>query len=119
LKLAENIKHSRKKKGWSQAELAEKIGSHLSHVTRMETGKYNPSVDVLVKLADALEVSVDQLLSENGKAGEVHYEDQTFAERLRLINSFSKKEKEAIITFIDAIATKKKLLNLIKDTESA
>ena len=52
--LHDNIKRLRKQKGWSQTELAKKIGSHLSHVNRTKIGKYKPSVDVLVKLADYL-----------------------------------------------------------------
>lgn len=59
--LHDNIKRLRKQKGWSQTELAEQIGSHPSHVNRIETGKYKPSVDVLVKLADVFDVSLDAL----------------------------------------------------------
>ena len=116
--LAQNIKQLRKEKGWSQTELANKIGSHLSHITRMETGKYNPSVDVLIKLADALEVSLDQIVNRSGGPEEIHIEDQTFAEKIKLLNTLNKKEKEVITTFIDAILTKKKLLNLLKESDT-
>ncbi len=40
--LAENLKRLKKERGWSQTQLAEQIGSHLSHINRIETGRYNP-----------------------------------------------------------------------------
>ena len=62
MRLAENLKRLRKKKGWSQKQLAEHIGSHLPHLNRIETGKYNPSHDVVQRLARALDLTIDYFL---------------------------------------------------------
>ena len=62
--LAVNLKRLRKNQGWSQAQLAEQIGSHLSHINRIETGKYNPSLDVVQRLASVFDVSIDYLVSD-------------------------------------------------------
>lgn len=37
-----------------QKELADKIGIKQSNISRLESGKYNPSVEFLQKLADGL-----------------------------------------------------------------
>ena len=38
-------------KGWSQKELAEKIGTQQSAISRLESGVYNPSLSFLSKIA--------------------------------------------------------------------
>lgn len=114
--LSANIKRLRKKKGWSQAVLAEKTGSHLTHINRLETGKYKPSLDVLIKIADALETSLDYLVSDTGEDfREVRIEDKTLAQRIRIIDSLEPEDRQAIIRIIDSMLTKKKILRLLSD----
>lgn len=116
--LAENIKRLRKKEGWSQSELAEKIDTHVSHVNRIETGKYKPSVDVLIKLSYVFEVSLDYLVSETeGDFKEVTIQDKALAERVKLIDSLDPEDREALIRVVDSMLTKKKILNLITQEE--
>ena len=57
-----NLKVARVKKGLTQKELAELIGVSPSMINRIETGKQIPKVDILLKLAEILEVSVEELL---------------------------------------------------------
>lgn len=45
----------RLKRGLSQAELAERIGTKQSAISRFESGSYNPTVDFLCKVAGALD----------------------------------------------------------------
>ena len=114
MSLSENIKKIRKKKGWSQKELGEMIGSHLSHINRIETGKQNPSLEVLIKLADALEVSIDGLVrgsEEDFK--EIRIEDKNMAERIKLLNTMEPEDRKAVIRVIDAMLTKKKILRIV------
>jgi transcriptional regulator with XRE-family HTH domain len=112
--LADNLKRLRKKQGWSQTQLAEQIGSHLSHVNRIETGKYNPSLDVVQKLASVFDVSIDYLVSDTEEDfKEVRIEDKSLLERVKLIDSLDKEDKTALIRVIDSMLTKKKILHLI------
>ena len=50
-------------KGWSQAELARRIGVSTSAVGMYEQGRRQPAADVLVKLAEIFEVTTDFLLT--------------------------------------------------------
>ena len=112
--LAENIRRVRKKKGWSQKELGEMIGSHLSHINRIETGKYKPSLDVLKKIADALEVTLDYLVSDKEEdLQEVKIEDKNMAERIKLLNTLEPEDRKAVIRVIDAMLTKKKIFRIV------
>lgn len=48
--------------GWTQAELAEKIGVTQSTVAQWEKGKTLPTGSKLAKVADVLGITVDELL---------------------------------------------------------
>ena len=49
--------------GLSQAALAKKVGTKQSAISRLESGTYNPSVDFLKRIADALEVQLKVTLT--------------------------------------------------------
>lgn len=46
------------KRGWSQAELAEAVGSRQPVISRLELGEGNPSLQTLQKIANALDLSL-------------------------------------------------------------
>ncbi len=56
------LKETRKEKMLTQEDLAERANISRVMVSRYETGTVIPTVDVLVSLADALDVSTDYLL---------------------------------------------------------
>jgi len=48
------IIETRKEKNMTQADLAKKIGTQKSNISRLESGSYNPSLDFLIKVAQGL-----------------------------------------------------------------
>lgn len=58
-RIGERIAEIRKAKGISQAKLAELTGLDSGHIARIELGKYSTGVDVLAKIAGALEYKLD------------------------------------------------------------
>ena len=65
--LAENLKVLRKRKGFSQEELAVRINVVRQTVSKWEKGLSVPDADALVKLAEVLGVSTSELLGEEVK----------------------------------------------------
>jgi transcriptional regulator with XRE-family HTH domain len=65
LRLAKRIKALRAVKGWSQEDLAERASLQRSYLADLERGGRNPSVRTLVKVANALRVSLKDLFDEN------------------------------------------------------
>jgi XRE family transcriptional regulator, regulator of sulfur utilization len=53
--------------GWSQEQLAERASMQRSYLADLERGHRNPSVRTLVKVANALGVSVPALFEEDAK----------------------------------------------------
>ena len=79
--LAERLKGLRKKAGITQSELAYLIGVHETTIRRWESGKVTPRMDEIKKLAQALNVTDDELL--NGKQ-----ETGTWQLRIEVANDF-------------------------------
>jgi len=61
-KLGQNIKRIRLKKQMSQSDICRAIDMDRSYMSAIEGGKVNVTLVVLEKLANALDVSVDELL---------------------------------------------------------
>lgn len=66
-RLGERIKALREQQGLSQRKLALMIGSNQTHIWQIENGTVNVGLDILCRLADALEVNVRDL-----KIGRAH-----------------------------------------------
>lgn len=56
------IKMLREQQGLSQRKLALMIGSNQTHIWQIENGTVNVGLDLLCRLADALEVNVRDLI---------------------------------------------------------
>lgn len=59
---SEQLKREREKLGWSQAELAEKLHVSRQSVSKWETGKNYPSIEVIIDLSDLFGITIDELL---------------------------------------------------------
>ena len=73
MSIGKNIASFRKAKGWTQAELGEKIGVSNQAVSKWESGTSMPDVMLLPVLADAFECYIDELFSREVKT-EIHYD---------------------------------------------
>ena len=120
MELGEKIKALRKRHGLSQEELAERVEINSTHLSRLETGKYQPSIDVLKRLAESLEVSTDYLLSADAEErAEVHIRNKPLAERIRLIDSLEESDQQALIQVIDSMLTKHRMRALLETGQGA
>ena len=50
----EQIIKARKEQNITQSELAKRVGTQKSNISRLESGNYNPSLDFLAKVAESL-----------------------------------------------------------------
>jgi len=63
LRVGRNIRHFRRLRGWSLAQLAERMDMTEKHVGDVERGKVNVNVDLLTMVAEILGVDVAELFS--------------------------------------------------------
>lgn len=62
VKIGQRIREARSKLGLQQAEVAYRTGLTTSHMSHVETGQTKVALPTIVKIANALSVSVDELL---------------------------------------------------------
>ena len=61
-KIGEKISLFRSQKGLSQEQLGQLVLADFNHISRVETGKRRPSLELIIQLANALSVSADDIL---------------------------------------------------------
>ena len=55
------LKELRAERGWSQQELADRLEVSRQSVNAIETGRYDPSLPLAFRLADAFELTIEQI----------------------------------------------------------
>ncbi|MBY9068241.1 helix-turn-helix transcriptional regulator [Hyphomonas sp. WL0036] len=61
-KFGKRLRQLREERGWSQEEFADRAGLHRTYVSAVERGVRNPTLSVLSRLADALAVTLSDLV---------------------------------------------------------
>lgn len=111
--IGERIKQLRVRANLTQTELAEKVGLTYIQIGRYETGKSNPSSDVLQKLAAVLEISADFLMNgDQSEALSAQFTDKDLLKQFKAVQLLSPEDKNVVKTLIDALITKRQLQTL-------
>ena len=110
--IGNRIKTARKAKGLSQSELSELIDKSVGYMSYIETGSKKPSLETLIQIANALDVTIDELLSDNFVASSTVSNTQIN----QLLSDCSAFEKSVILLSIksikDAIRISKPLMEV-------
>ena len=96
MELGDNMMLIRKKKSLSQADLGKVIGTSGDVIGRYERGDIKPSIEVVEKIADALDVSIDYLV---GKTSTLL--DKKTIERIEDISKLPDDKKNYVFNLID------------------
>ena len=62
--VARNIREARKRMGITQAELSKQVNMHRNTIINFETGRRDPKVNDLKRIATALNVPIEELISD-------------------------------------------------------
>ena len=99
--IGKRIKSTRLKKKLTQEKLSEMIDISPSHLSNIETGSTRVSLTTIVKLANALEVTVDNLLCDSLTHSRVQFEED-FS---RLLEDCNEYELRMIVEMAEALKT--------------
>ncbi len=95
ISIGESIQACRIKKGLSQEELAEMVEATHTHISYIETGTKNPSLNLLIKIANALDVSADDLL-----VGQLKHTSSPVGKEMQIIMQGCNRDEEKMLTRI-------------------
>jgi transcriptional regulator with XRE-family HTH domain len=93
--LGNRIKEERHKARLTQEQLAERVGCNESYIGAIERGYKNPSLEMIVNIANALNVTVDYLLADNVKLDQL---DGLWDEALALLKDKDPEDIRFIIS---------------------
>ena len=99
-KIGARIKYFREEKQISQERFSESLGITQAHLSAIERGNRSPSISVLVKIIDNLEVTPNDSLMDVVKAGysiKANWLSQN-------ISHLPKKEQEKILKIVEILA---------------
>ena len=103
----ENLKGLRVDKNLSQAELADKIGMHSTHISRYERELTQPTLEVIKKIAEALQVSVDTLVyGTKDEKAKNNIKDQELLTMFTKVQSLDKQDVVCIKSMLNAYILK-------------
>lgn len=91
----------RKNKDWSQGQLAQKAGIDLQKISKYERGISSPPIGTLVKIAKALDVSLDYLVTGKSTRAE-KLKNTQLIERIEEIESLPVEYQETLISVLDS-----------------
>ncbi len=111
--IGHRIRQERIRNRLSQENLAELTNSSPQYISHIETARKKPSLETLIKIANALHVSIDDLIAENLTINHYKYD----AELSRIIKGCSDYERRVILDIASAVKFSLQQNNWIHNTE--
>ena len=97
--IGKRIKEIRTRKNISQTSLAAKADLSLPYLCNIESGKKKASIETIIRIANALDTSVDCLLSGIQQKDGGHYENEV----AELMKGCSQYEKRVILEMVASL----------------
>jgi transcriptional regulator with XRE-family HTH domain len=74
-----------------------------------ENGRITPSLDATIRIAEALNVSLDYLAIEDIPRRPLHIEDHGLSQRLSQLSELDEDDRQSLLRVLDAFLTRKRL----------
>jgi transcriptional regulator with XRE-family HTH domain len=100
------LKEIRKRRGLSQVELAARLGLHQSLISQYERGYLRLHGALLVRLAQALDTTPDEILGGAATTTKETPLDRRFLRRLKRVEKLSPHQQKILLGTIDAFIAK-------------
>jgi len=97
---SKRLRNRREELKLSQSALAKLVGVHHSIIGRYERREAKPTIDVVIKMAKALNTTVSFLLGENEDA--TLFQDPSMLKRFKDILNLPEEDRSALLRNIDA-----------------
>jgi transcriptional regulator with XRE-family HTH domain len=103
----QRLSAARKSRGWSQTQLAQKLATNQKVIDYYERRAVNPSLAFMERAAEALDVSVAELLgSKPNPARSRPGPTPALALRFEQIRQLPRREQDFVIRFLDTVLDK-------------
>jgi transcriptional regulator with XRE-family HTH domain len=116
--VAEQIKKIRKGKGLSQQEVADKLSMNRVQYNRIETGKSDPTMNILQRIANVLDINVVEFINPKNNGMEIYTVNESLLQKVRLLEELDEVQKNSICNIIDTAIANKRLKEALNNALS-
>lgn len=111
LLFSERLRQLRKNRDWSQGQLAQKVHIDTQRISKYERGLSTPTLETLVGISKALEVSLDYLLV--GKSyGADKVKNPQLIEKIEEVDELPGEYQQTLISVLDSFVKRYKFEKL-------
>ncbi len=106
---AERLKALRESRKLTQTRLAELIGTNSRAYNRWERGTFIPQLDTLMKIADVLNVTLDELAGRTTTVQEPAVHNPKLHALLQDVDALPDADQQALIILMDSLVKRAKM----------
>ena len=96
--LGKRIRESRIRKGYTQQDLADRAGIGVVYISEIERGIKMPSLNIFIKIVDALDVSADYVLRDELPSGKEYILEELTSK----LENLTLKQRKGAAAILDA-----------------
>ncbi len=112
--LGQRIRELRVRRGWSQQQLAERVGVRQKQISSYERNVNTPSGEIFIALADAFDISLDYLARRGANnATTVNVADRELIEMVQVVDRLEDEDRALIKRVIDLVLLKQQFRELV------
>lgn len=100
------LKQLRLNRGWSQEQLGRKIGIERNRISRYARGALWPTLELLVRMANIFEVSLDYLIRDTENMAINRISNKALLERVEKANNLPEDDQTILVAILDAFIKK-------------
>lgn len=107
------LKQLRQEKGWSQGQVAMKIGVDMQRISKYERGVLIPTTELALKLADLFEVSLDYMLRNADSMASNRIKNPHLLKQIEEIENLPEEKQKNVEALLDAFIKQQKFEELM------
>lgn len=116
--LGKRIKQLRQQRGWSQAQLSKKLNVHQKQISGYERGIHSPSIELLVRMAELFNVSLDYIAFDNREEKDIiPIADRELMQAVQQIDQLSAEDRDTIKAVLNTFIVKNRFQRLASETQ--
>ncbi|MBI5117712.1 helix-turn-helix transcriptional regulator [Candidatus Poribacteria bacterium] len=115
MSFGKNLSRVRKEKGLTQEDVVRRSGVAISQIRRYEADKSSPTLNVVVRLAKCLGVSIDELAFDRGEGiAAARLADRELLEQFELLSALDEDERTAVKRILEGMIVKHQVEKLLR-----
>jgi transcriptional regulator with XRE-family HTH domain len=116
---AERLRELRSARGLTQTRLAELLGMPARSYNRWERGGHVPHLGMAIKIADILQVSLDELVGRTPQTSEVAIRNHELHQLVQEVDALPDEDQRALMTVMDGLVKKTQLAKMMRQRPPA